>query len=94
MRSIAELAAEPFAAGNTETVHIMEDASGHLLLKKLIHGDKDRVSAGKGTFKAGVGCFHLNFGLQTHYLNVKLFVRTIHLLQNLIRIFFNILSIM
>ena len=47
MRAVAEIAAEPFAAGNQQTCHIVEHPAGHLSLKKLIANDASRLKDGE-----------------------------------------------
>ena len=44
---VAKIAAEPFVAGGLENFHIVEHPAGHVVLKKLIANDKQRMSEGK-----------------------------------------------
>ncbi|KAI0231313.1 pumilio RNA binding family member 3 [Lamellibrachia satsuma] len=50
MRAVAQIAAEPFAAGNQQTCHIVEHSAGHLSLKKLIANDANRMKDGEKIF--------------------------------------------
>ena len=47
MRAVAQIAAEPFAAGNQQTCHIVEHPAGHLSVKKLIANDANRMKDGE-----------------------------------------------
>ena len=47
MEAVANIAAQPFVAGNTDGgLHLIENPAGHMTLKRLIHNDKDRINKG------------------------------------------------
>ena len=44
---VAKIAAEPYVAGGLENFHIVEHPAGHIVLKKLIANDAQRMSEDK-----------------------------------------------